>query len=114
MNHAALAAHNAPPALHPKAAMVLKSVHPLYASVGAAEATTAEAPISPAMTAAVATLYVVGAVGSTAGLALGAYHGYKRHNDSVGWAIGWGLFGSAIWPLALPIAYAQGFGEAKK
>jgi hypothetical protein len=48
-----------------------------------------------------------------AGLAAGAYHGYKR-NDSVGWAIGWAVLGSLFWPIALPIMFAQGFGERKK
>jgi hypothetical protein len=52
-------------------------------------------------------------VGSMAGLAAGAYHGYKR-NDSVGWAIGWAVLGSLFWPIALPIMFAQGFGQRKK
>jgi hypothetical protein len=42
--------------------------------------------------------------------AAGAYHGYKR-NDSVGWAIGWGLAAGIFPYIALPIAAAQGFGE---
>lgn len=40
------------------------------------------------------------------------YHGYKR-NDSVGWALVWGLFGSIAWPVTVPIAFAQGFGKRK-
>lgn len=41
------------------------------------------------------------------------YHGYKR-NDSIGWALWWGLMGS-MFPVVTPtIAYAQGFGEKKK
>jgi len=34
-----------------------------------------------------------------------AYHGYKRHNDSVGWGLGWLLFGE------LGLGIAQGFGK---
>lgn len=49
-------------------------------------------------------------VGSWAGFVAGAYHGYLR-NDSAGWAFGWALFGGAIWPLALPLMLAQGFGK---
>ncbi len=40
------------------------------------------------------------------------YHGYKR-NKSAGWAVGWAIFGGALPLLALPIAFAQGFGERK-
>lgn len=41
------------------------------------------------------------------------YHGYKR-NDSVGWAIVWGLFGSIVWPITVPIAiFAQGYGKPR-
>ena len=47
---------------------------------------------------------------AVAGTALGAYHGYKR-NDSIGWAIWWGIAGGAIPILTLPIAVAQGFGQ---
>lgn len=49
---------------------------------------------------------------STAGMGLGAYHGYKR-NDSVGWAIVWGLLGGSFPIFTIPISYAQGFGERK-
>jgi hypothetical protein len=42
-----------------------------------------------------------------------AYHGYKR-NDSVGWAIWWGLMGAAFPVITLPIAFAQGFDARKK
>lgn len=47
---------------------------------------------------------------STAGIGLGAYHGYKR-NDSVGWGIIWGLLGGAFPIFTIPISFAQGFGE---
>jgi len=41
-----------------------------------------------------------------------AYHGYKR-NNSVGWAVAWGLFGSMVWPITLPVAFAQGFAKPR-
>lgn len=43
---------------------------------------------------------------------LGIYHGYRR-NDSVGWAIGWGLMTAAFPVIMIPIALAQGFGKPK-
>jgi len=47
---------------------------------------------------------------SVASSAAGAYHGYKR-NDSVGWAVWWGLMGG-LFPVITPvIAIAQGFGK---
>ena len=49
---------------------------------------------------------------STASMAASAYHGYKR-NDSVGWALWWGLMG-ALFPVITPtIGFAQGFGKRK-
>ena len=53
---------------------------------------------------------VLGAIGGI----LGAYHGYKRHNGSIGWAIGWSLLGSAFAPIAIPVAFAQGIGKPMK
>ncbi len=41
------------------------------------------------------------------------YHGYKR-TGSVGWAIGWGFFGSMLPIIALPIALAEGYGKPAK
>ena len=38
------------------------------------------------------------------------YHGYAR-NHSIGWALVWGLL--VPWPIGIPIALAQGFGEPK-
>jgi hypothetical protein len=47
---------------------------------------------------------------STAGMAAGAYHGYKR-NRSVGWALVWGLLGGAF-PIITPVvAVAQGYAK---
>lgn len=46
------------------------------------------------------------------GMGVGAYHGYKR-NHSVGWAIGWGLFGGFLPIIAIPVALAQGIGKPK-
>ena len=42
---------------------------------------------------------------------LSAYHGYKRHNDSLGWGLGWGLLGG-LFPIITPtVAFAEGFGK---
>jgi hypothetical protein len=51
-------------------------------------------------------------VASLAGLAACTYHGYKR-NQSWGWALGWGLLGSAFPFIGVPVALAQGFGKRK-
>lgn len=40
------------------------------------------------------------------------YHGYKR-NDSIGWALWWGLMGAAFPIITIPIALAQGFGKPR-
>lgn len=48
--------------------------------------------------------------GTGASIAL-VYHGYKRNQGSIGWALVWGIFGGMIWPLTLPIALAQGFAK---
>ena len=46
---------------------------------------------------------------ATASMAASAYHGYRR-NESIGWALWWGLMG-AMFPVITPvIALAQGFG----
>mgnify|MGYP006992515553 CR=1 FL=1 len=53
------------------------------------------------------------AVLSVASMGISAYHGYKR-NNSVGWAIWWGLMGS-LFPVITPvIAYAEGYAQPKK
>jgi hypothetical protein len=44
---------------------------------------------------------------------VGTYHGYKR-NDSVFWALAWGVFGSFFPLAAMPIAVAQGIGKKKR
>jgi hypothetical protein len=50
---------------------------------------------------------------STASMATSAFHGYKR-NQSVGWALWWGMCG-ALFPVITPaIAVAQGFGDRKR
>ncbi len=41
------------------------------------------------------------------------YHGYKR-NDSLAWALVWGLAGGFFPVVAVPIAVAQGFGERRQ
>ena len=42
---------------------------------------------------------------------LSTYHGYKRTNGSVGWTIGWTLFGAILPIVALPVMLAQGIGK---
>lgn len=42
--------------------------------------------------------------------AASAYHGYKR-NDSVGWAVAWGLLGAAFPVITPVVAVAQGYGK---
>ena len=45
-------------------------------------------------------------------MALCVFHGYRR-NNSIGWALAWGLAGIAL-PVVTPvIAVAQGFGQRK-
>lgn len=48
---------------------------------------------------------------SIAGVATGAYHGYKRNRGSVGWAIGWALLGGMVPYVTIPVSLAQGFGK---
>jgi hypothetical protein len=55
----------------------------------------------------------VAAMIGTAIVGAGIYHGYKR-NNSVGWAIGWGLMAGMFPIITIPIAIAQGFGKPKE
>jgi len=49
----------------------------------------------------------------SASIGVSAYHGYKRNNGSIGWAIGWALLGG-LFPVIVPaIAVAQGLGDEK-
>lgn len=52
---------------------------------------------------------------SVAGAAASAYHGYKRNQarsaHPIAWALWWGLWGSAVPPITLAIAFAEGFGK---
>lgn len=46
-----------------------------------------------------------------ASIVVSAVHGYKRHNGSVGAAVGWGVLGG-IAPVVTPVvALAEGYGE---
>jgi hypothetical protein len=56
----------------------------------------------------------LGGILSLAGAGTGAYHGYKRNHESVGWAIGWGLLGGLVPIITIPVSLAQGFGQPKK
>ncbi|MBL8605138.1 MAG: peptidoglycan-binding protein [Myxococcales bacterium] len=48
---------------------------------------------------------------STASGAASAFHGYRRNNGSIPWAVTWGFLGG-LFPVITPaIAVAQGFGE---
>jgi len=47
------------------------------------------------------------------GGATGAYHGYRRHRGSWGWALGWSLLGSIAPFVTVPVSLAQGFGKPK-
>jgi hypothetical protein len=51
---------------------------------------------------------------SVAGIGLGAYHGYRRHNESIGWALGWAALGGIFPVVTIPLSLAQGFGKPKK
>lgn len=56
--------------------------------------------------------YAIYATIATASMAASVYHGYKR-NNSIGWALVWGLMGG-LFPVVTPvIAMAQGFGKPK-
>jgi hypothetical protein len=49
----------------------------------------------------------------TASAAASAFHGYRRNNESLGWAVGWGLLGYII-PVVVPVVgAAQGFAKPK-
>lgn len=50
------------------------------------------------------------AVAGVAGAGLCAYHGYRR-TESIGWAVAWALAGSLVPVIAVPVAFAQGFGD---
>ena len=50
------------------------------------------------------------ALASLTGTVLGAYRGYKRDN-SVGWAIWWGIAGGWVPFITIPLSLAQGFGK---
>lgn len=72
--------------------------------------TTSQTPSATVILAPMAPM--IGLIGM-ASVGLSAYHGYKR-NQSVPWAVGWGLMG-AIFPVITPaIAFAQGFGDPLK
>jgi hypothetical protein len=48
---------------------------------------------------------------STVSGLLSAYHGFKRNNGNIGWALAWFLMGSAL-PIVVPvIAFTQGYAK---
>jgi hypothetical protein len=46
------------------------------------------------------------------GAGLGAFHGYKRNDESVPWAVGWGLLGLHFPILTTAAAFYEGFGQS--
>ena len=82
----------------------LARVEPEQQSLGE---TTVEVKSNPAIDTAIWLGRIAGTVG-------GAYHGYKRNNDSIGWGIGWALLGNIFWPVTIPVSLAQGFGKPAK
>lgn len=51
-------------------------------------------------------------VGAAVATPLLVYHGYRR-NESIGWAVVWGLIGGGFWVFGVPLALAQGFAKRK-
>lgn len=47
---------------------------------------------------------------STVGMGVAAFHGYRR-NNSVGWAIVWGLLGAVFPVITNVIAFAEGYAK---
>lgn len=50
-------------------------------------------------------------IACVAGATMGIYHGYKRNQGSVGWALGWGALGAVLPIVAIPLMLAEGFAE---
>lgn len=51
---------------------------------------------------------------SAASMGASAFHGYRRHRGSIGWAVVWALMGG-LFPIVVPaIALAEGFGKPMK
>lgn len=83
------------------------SYHP---NLGAADAESAAA--APAETTEPTKFSALAAVAGPVFAGLGIYHGYKR-NNSVGWALGWGLLTATLPIIMIPLALSQGFGKPK-
>lgn len=79
-----------------------------YFSVGA-DPTDVKVSTSPPPSFFKSDLYALLSVAS-AGVC--AYHGYKR-NNSIGWAIGWSIFGGGLPVVAPVVAVAQGYAKPK-
>lgn len=69
-------------------------------------------PPAPSSSPTLDKLAVAYKIAGTVAAVAGVYHGYKR-NDSVGWALGWGILAGAFPLVTIPIAVAQGFGKRK-
>jgi len=89
----------------PGARLSMKNGH-LMESTGACCGPCAQEGVSEVLTEAAPVIGLAGAAAAT-------YHGYKR-NQSVGWAVGWGVLGGFFPIITNVIAVAQGFGKKKK
>jgi hypothetical protein len=49
---------------------------------------------------------------SLLGAGLAAFHGYKRNDESIPWALGWGLLGYNFPILTVGAAAYEGFGKS--
>ena len=56
-------------------------------------------------------LSIVFQIARTAATMASAYHGYKRNNGSIKWAVGWTLVPPVI---AIPLMLAQGFAQPER
>lgn len=57
-------------------------------------------------------LRIAWSVLGTASMAASAFHGYRR-NQSIGWALAWGVLGGVFPVLTPAVALAQGFGQPR-
>lgn len=58
-------------------------------------------------------ILVAGRVAAAVTGLAGVFHGYRRTGDATG-AVVYGLMGYALWPIAIPVMLAQGYGEPAK
>jgi hypothetical protein len=79
-------------------------------ALGQAADSLSPAPVSITVRPTGAMIGAVWSLSTVSGI-ISAYHGYKRNNGNLGWALAWFLAGSAL-PVVVPvIAYAQGYAK---